>query len=79
MIAAAHEVAELISNAESNIQVLGPAPGYPSRLKDLYRWQLMLKVPGWSRYKNRLTPILAPYIGRRTIRMIVDVGPINPW
>ncbi|MGI6285208.1 primosomal protein N' [Neomoorella humiferrea] len=80
VIAAAHEVAELISNAESNIQVLGPAPGYPSRLKDLYRWQLMLKVPGWSRYKNRLTPILAPYIGgRRTIRMIVDVGPINPW
>lgn len=80
VIAAAHEVAELISNAESNIQVLGPAPGYPSRLKDFYRWQLMLKVPGWSRYKNLLTPILAPYIGgRRTVRMMIDVGPINPW
>ncbi|WP_258359448.1 replication restart helicase PriA [Moorella sulfitireducens] len=79
VIETAHEVAGLINSKGSKIQVLGPAPGYPSRVKDHYRWQLILKVPGWSRYKHHLAETLAAYRNRHNVRMIVDVGPINPW
>jgi len=79
VIETAHEVAGLINSKGGKIQVLGPAPGYPSRVKDHYRWQLMLKVPGWSRYKGHLAASLAAYRNRHNVRMIVDVGPINPW
>ncbi|KYH32535.1 replication restart helicase PriA [Neomoorella mulderi] len=79
VIETAHEVAGLINSKSSKIQVLGPAPGYPSRVKDNYRWQLILKVPGWSRHKGHLAASLAAYRNRHDVRMIVDVGPINPW
>ncbi|WP_338819407.1 primosomal protein N' [Moorella thermoacetica] len=79
VIEAAHDLAGSIKGAGAQIEVLGPAPGFPVRVQDNYRWQLVLKVPAWSRNKARLAGCLANYRPRHDIRMIVDVGPINPW
>ena len=79
VIETAHKVAGLLQVKEHRVQVLGPAPGYPPRLKDSYRWQLILKINAWSRYKNYLAGVLAPYRNRHDVRMIIDVGPVNPW
>ncbi len=79
VIEAAHDLAGSIKSACTHIEVLGPAPGFPVRVQDNYRWQLVLKVPGWSRNKARLAGYLANYRPCQGIRMIVDVGPVNPW
>ncbi|MGI9859872.1 primosomal protein N' [Moorella naiadis] len=79
VIAAAHELAGLIQRDAGGMTILGPAPGFPVRVQDNYRWQLMLKVPYWSRNKERLTRCLAAYRPRQGLRLVVDVGPINSW
>lgn len=79
VIAAAHELAGLIQRDAGGMTVLGPAPGFPVRVQDNYRWQLMLKVPNWSRKKERLAGCLAAYRLRQGLRLMVDVGPVNPW
>jgi primosomal protein N' (replication factor Y) len=79
VIEVAHSLSEEISRKGSKIEVMGPAPGYPSKLQEHYRWQLMLKVPNFSRNKDKLAEALQVVYHQRAVRVIVDVGPINPW
>ncbi|NLW07990.1 MAG: primosomal protein N' [Clostridia bacterium] len=79
VIEAAHNMSEEISRVSNKIEVMGPAPGYPSRLKDNYRWQLMLKIRGFKYEKAKLAEALRAFQPQGKVRLIVDVGPINPW
>lgn len=79
VIETAHNLAEIISHAGSDIEIMGPAPGYPVRVQDNFRWQLMLKVPDFTRNKGNLINSLKTFQNSHRVRIIVDVGPINPW
>ena len=57
------------------VQVLGPAPSPLSRLRGLWRFQVLLK----SRERAALRAVVAalPRGGPGDVRRIVDVDPIN--
>lgn len=79
VIEAAYNLGQIIGCTDSNIKVMGPAPGYPARVQDNYRWQLVLKIPDFARSKENLARSLKTFQNRYGVRIIVDVGPINPW
>lgn len=79
VIETAHTLTQLINSSESNIEVLGPVPGYPPRLNNNYRWQIMLKLTNWANNKKTLVECLKTFRNHSDIRIIVDVGPINNW
>ena len=33
------------SHGETSIEVVGPTPAYPLKMRNLYRWQILLKGP----------------------------------
>lgn len=63
-------------------EIIGPAPAALSRLKNLYRWQIMIKVdpgkdPQGRRAKQVLNDLTSPYLNKRNsgIRIHIDVDP----
>ncbi len=64
-------------------QVIGPAPAVLSRVNNLFRWQVALKLnpktdPGGTHTKAILRQVLEPHLSRRSpdIRVTVDVDPL---
>ncbi len=64
-------------------QVIGPAPAVLSRVNNLFRWQVALKLnpktdPGGAHTKAILRQVLEPHLSRRNpdIRVTVDVDPL---
>ena len=63
-------------------EIIGPAPAALSKLKNLYRWQIMIKVDplrdhAGKRTKQVLRDLLAPYLNKRKsgLYIHVDVDP----
>lgn len=83
-IAKAREIAlPLRKQGRVICDVIGPAPAAISRLKSLYRWQVMLKInriedPSGLRTKSLLNQILQSYYRQRksTYFINVDVDPV---
>ena len=58
------------------IEVLGPAPAPLSRIKDRWRWHVLLKGP--SRALGQVVRYGARHLGRRRgLRVIVDRDPVS--
>jgi primosomal protein N' (replication factor Y) len=62
------------------IQVLGPAPAAIPRIRNRYRWQLLLKGKDTRSLRNltlEARDLVFPELATRGIRMSVDVDPIH--
>lgn len=61
------------------MDILGPAEAPIARLKDKWRWQVMLKVPGAHVVEKVISAIRDPLVGRLPagVRVAIDVDPIN--
>ncbi len=79
VIEVAHKLAGVVGRINAPIKIMGPAPGYPVKIQDNYRWQLMLKVPDFTHNRGNLIKALKNFQNNYRVRIIVDVGPINPW
>ncbi|MEZ4587382.1 MAG: hypothetical protein R2909_13385 [Gemmatimonadales bacterium] len=56
--------------------MIGPAPCPVSRLKDRYRWHVLLKGP--SEALGRITRYAAPRLGRGAeLRVAIDRDPVS--
>jgi primosomal protein N' (replication factor Y) (superfamily II helicase) len=74
----ATKIAALLVQAAKpeNMRVLGPAPAPIERIKQRYRWQVLVK----SRERGELRAALAAvggYQARDHVRVIIDVDPVN--
>jgi len=62
------------------VRVLGPAPAPIERLRNRYRWQVMLKSSARSEMRRVLEAArleLAPLLERRDVRLSIDIDPVN--
>ena len=62
------------------IRVLGPAPAPIERLRNRYRWQVMLKSAARAEIRRVLEASraeLTPLLERRDVRMTIDIDPVN--
>ncbi|MGE0556481.1 MAG: primosomal protein N', partial [Gemmatimonadales bacterium] len=67
---------ELVAARKLDVKVIGPAPCPVSRLKDRYRWHLLLKGP--SEALGRITRYAAPRLGRGgELRVAIDRDPVS--
>ncbi len=74
----ATKIAELLARAAKpeTMRVLGPAPAPIERIKQRYRWQVLVK----SRARNELRSALAEvasYAARDGVRVSIDIDPVN--
>ncbi len=83
-IALSRKLAVIINRRIKNYaQVIGPSPAALSRVNNLFRWQIALKLnpktdPNGQHSKKILQQVLEPYLSRRTadIHVTVDVDPL---
>jgi primosomal protein N' len=75
---------EINKKAKKYCQVIGPAPALIPKMKNMYRWQVVLKLnfstdPAGINTKSVLRKIIEPYIKKKKsdIRVIVDVDAIS--
>jgi len=69
-------LATLVSTRGLEVRVIGPAPCPVSRLKDRYRWHVLLKGP--SEALGRITRYAAPRLGRGgDLRVAIDRDPVS--
>ena len=61
----------------SPLQVLGPAPAPIERIKDIYRWQSLLKGNNITELHNLVQYVLTKFKKSGKERLIVDVDPEN--
>ena len=62
------------------LRVLGPAPAPIERIAQRYRWQLMVKAPGWSQIRDALTAMrqeLSPRAEAADVSLWVDIDPVH--
>jgi primosomal protein N' (replication factor Y) (superfamily II helicase) len=62
------------------IRVLGPAPAPIERLKQRYRWQVMVKSAQLSPMREALVRMrseIAPVAERSNVRLLIDIDPVN--
>ena len=57
-----------VFNEFSNIEILGPTPGYPSKMRGRFKWNVVLKGP---ELRNFFSTIDIPQ------GWVVDVDPIS--
>lgn len=78
---AARQVAEIArQNCRPHIEVLGPAPAPLSRLRGMYRWQLLLKsadLPGLHALSAHLKTVYNGAGFTTAVKLTVDVDPEN--
>lgn len=61
----------------SPLQVLGPAPAPIERIKDIYRWQSLLKGDNITELHNLVQYVLTKFKKSGKERLIIDVDPEN--
>lgn len=72
--------ARQISNQQQTISVLGPSPAPLSRLRNKYRWQLLLKGANVEKLHTlcaRLAQHQSTIAGSNSVKLSVDVDPEN--
>jgi primosomal protein N' (replication factor Y) len=74
----AAKIAGLLANASTpeTVRVLGPAPAPIERIRQRYRWQVLVK----SRERHQLRTALAAvasYPARDGVRVSIDIDPVN--
>ncbi|HLH76525.1 MAG TPA: primosomal protein N' [Candidatus Binataceae bacterium] len=72
--------AELLARAGERVKLLGPAPAPIERIKQRYRWQLMLKAPSRVHLREPLLALrreLAPRARRAAIFWSIDIDPVH--
>jgi len=65
---------------EGRVKILGPAPAPISRLRGLFRWQILIKSPDSQTGRNicsRLREIEVPGVPKNAVNLTVDVDPEN--
>ena len=80
--AIASKVAELLTQRANpdTLRVLGPAPAPIERIKRRYRWQVMVKSQELKELRSSVAAAhsaIAPLAERATVRVTVDLDPIN--
>jgi primosomal protein N' (replication factor Y) len=75
---AATKIAALLANAAKpeTMRVLGPAPAPIERIKQRYRWQVLVKSRDRHELRGALATIAA-YPARAGVRVSIDIDPIN--
>ena len=79
---AARQLAEAVAATlrGPGIEVLGPAPGVFPRLKDRYRFQILIKGTLSSRKKDWLADCLRSFKERfRDVDVVHDVDPVSMY
>ena len=62
------------------MRVLGPAPAPIERIKQRYRWQVLVKSDGLSAMRTALAAMrseVAPIADREGVRLGIDIDPVN--
>jgi primosomal protein N' (replication factor Y) len=62
------------------VRVLGPAPAPIERIRNRYRWQVMLKSGARAEIRRVLEAArieLAPILDRTDVRLSIDIDPVN--
>ncbi len=64
-------------NNESSIEVLGPAPAPIIKIRDVYRWHILLKARKIKELHGLVQFIDTSFKDRQKIKLIIDVDPEN--
>ncbi len=62
------------------MRVLGPAPAPIERIKQRYRWQVVVKSGSLTAMRQALAAMrakVAPLAERAEVRLMIDVDPVN--
>lgn len=64
--------------AEKGLEILGPAPCPLPRVKNFYRWHIIIKMKREGQEKNFLREVLNSFYRRKKeeLRLVVDVDPV---
>ncbi|GFP40347.1 primosomal protein N' (replication factor Y) (superfamily II helicase), partial [Candidatus Hakubella thermalkaliphila] len=64
--------------AEKGLEILGPAPCPLPRVKNFYRWHIIIKMKGDGQEKNFIREVLSSFYRRKKeeLRLVVDVDPV---
>jgi primosomal protein N' (replication factor Y) len=65
------------NDVEKSLTVLGPAPAPLERLKDRYRWQILIKSRQLTRLHEMIEWLSSNYKTRGLARLIIDIDPEN--
>lgn len=77
VIKAANDLARVIRNKMKSVKVLGPAPAVISKVRNQFRWNLILKVKDADAAALKLKKILKGLKRPSGVIMTVDVDPIS--
>jgi primosomal protein N' (replication factor Y) len=74
--------ASSIQSADSSgtLRVLGPAPAPIERIAQRYRWQIMVKAPGWTQLRDPLTSMRERITTRaeaESVMLSIDIDPVH--
>ncbi|HYO94694.1 MAG TPA: primosomal protein N' [Polyangiaceae bacterium] len=80
-LAVAEQAAEMLARtarraAPSDVVVLGPAPAPLARLRNRYRFQLLLRAPERAGLRQSLLSVARAEVDRR-VRVAIDVDPVS--
>tara|TARA_X000000950_G_scaffold5511_1_gene5728 strand:+ start:18616 stop:20607 length:1992 start_codon:yes stop_codon:yes gene_type:complete len=67
----------LISEKFENLEILGPAPAVLFKLKNIFRWRILIKILKNSNTQNELKKYLMQIKGENKIDFKIDVDPQN--
>jgi primosomal protein N' (replication factor Y) len=75
-------VASAIQSADRSgtLRVLGPAPAPIERIAQRYRWQVMVKAPGWTQLRDPLTSMRNQMTQRceaENVSLSIDIDPVH--
>jgi primosomal protein N' (replication factor Y) len=62
------------------MRILGPAPAPIERIRQRYRWQIVVKSPALNEMRSALASARAaigPYAERAEVRVAIDIDPVN--
>jgi primosomal protein N' (replication factor Y) len=76
-IKAAKKLTDVIKEKMEKVKILGPAPAIVSRIRNQYRWNLVLKVKDMEESTLRLKEILSTVRKPAGVSIAVDVDPIS--
>ena len=74
--AVAENLAEAVRQAEG-VQVMGPAPCPLAKLRDNFRFHLIIKSPDHATLRNSLAPVVKKFKTPDDVQWIVDIDPID--
>ncbi len=60
--------------------MLGPAPAPIEKIAQRYRWQIMVKAPGWAQLRDPLTAMrahTAPRAEAAGVSISIDIDPVH--